>query len=302
MFVSPIPPRSRRSRFRLPPTLIGALAVLTTAALALAQARTDNPAPAATAPAVNAAAATPTAAPAAESSEMSLWELHNKGKPWIYALDACSVLAVAIILERLFSLRKGKVLPSSFLAGLRAVYRDPTRDRLQAIAYAESDGSAMGRMVAAYFKRLPHGVPAAEKAMEDTGANEALRLRTNLRVFYAIGSAATLIGLLGTIAGMIRAFQTTAKAGDAANKVELLSTGIYEAMVCTFGGLAVAILVTIFYYYFVGRAEKLVTDMNEEVGRFGEEFGASPVPPLVAPVMPVSPAAPPRADVAPAMA
>ena len=62
-----------------------------------------------------------------------------------------------------------------------------------------------------------------------------------MRFFYSIGSVATLLGLIGTIAGMIKAFMVTAKAGDAGNKVELLSTGIYEAMVCTFGGLAVAV-------------------------------------------------------------
>ena len=131
----------------------------------------------------------------------------------------------------------------------------------------------MARMVAAFLRRLPRGFAAAEKALEDAGGNEALRLRANLRVFYAIGSVATLLGLLGTIAGMIRAFMATAEAGEAANKVQLLSTGIYEAMVCTFGGLAVAILVTTFYYYFVGRIEKLVTEINDELTAFADEYG-----------------------------
>ena len=105
-----------------------------------------------------------------------------------------------------------------------------------------------------------------------------MRLRANLRVFYAIGSVATLLGLLGTIAGMIRAFMATAEAGEAANKVQLLSTGIYEAMVCTFAGLAVAILVTAFYYYFVGRIEKLVTQINDELTAFADEHGRAGQP------------------------
>ena len=130
--------------------------------------------------------------------------------------------------------------------------------------------------MAAFVRRLPRGFAAAEKALEDAGGTEVLRLRANLRVFYAIGSVATLLGLIGTIAGMIRAFMATAEAGDAANKVQLLSTGIYEAMVCTFGGLAVAILVTGFYYYFVGRVEKLVTEINDEMTAFADAYGMVP--------------------------
>ena len=94
---------------------------------------------------------------------------------------------------------------------------------------------------------------AAEKAIEDAGANEALKLRRNMRFLYALGSVSTLLGLIGTITGMIRAFQAAAVGGI--GRVNQLSTGIYEAMVNTFGGLAVAIVVTIFYYFFVGRIE-----------------------------------------------
>src|SRR6185436_8515009 len=102
------------------------------------------------------------------------------------------------------------------------------------------------------------------------------KLRTNMRMLYSIGSVATLLGLIGTIAGMIKAFMVTAKAGNADNKVELLSTGIYEAMVCTFGGLAVAILVTIFYYWFVGRIEKLIGEISDELTRFSDEYHLIP--------------------------
>lgn len=206
----------------------------------------------------------------------SVWELHNKGGYVMWVLDACSVLALTIIFERLYSLRRSRVIPPGFLPGLRAVYRDPVADRGRAVEYCRANDSPAGRMVAAFVKRMPRGFAAAEKALEDAGGNEVLRLRANLRVFYAIGSVATLLGLIGTIAGMIRAFMATAEAGDAANKVQLLSTGIYEAMVCTFGGLAVAILVTAFYYYFVGRVEKLVTEINDELTAFADEYGMIP--------------------------
>jgi biopolymer transport protein ExbB len=125
-------------------------------------------------------------------------------------------------------------------------------------------------MVGAGIRRVTRGHVAVEKAIEDAGANEALKLRRNLRVLYAIGSVATLLGLIGTISGMIKAFRVAS--GGGLGKSELLAKGIYEAMVCTFGGLAVAILVTIFYYWFVGRIERLIGDLNDEVIEFAADY------------------------------
>lgn len=252
---------------------MGVFAVLAIGIAAMAQVKDAAPA-AGTQPAAAAPAAP--AVKAADQPDPSLWELHNKGGKVMWALDLCSILALAIIFERFFSLRRSRVLPTGFMAGLKAVYRDPVEDREKAINYCKANESAMSRMVVAFIRRLPRGFASAEKALEDAGGNEALRLRANLRVFYAIGSVATLLGLIGTIAGMIKAFMQTAKAGDAENKVQLLSEGIYEAMVCTFGGLAVAILVTSFYYYFIGRIESLITQINDELTSFAEEYGLAP--------------------------
>jgi len=273
----------RKSRFRMPPALLGALAVLIVS-VALGQ-TTPAPSagPAAPAPAVPASAAPApadagaTAAPDAEKSsdDKNLWDLFKAGGIVMYILAGASVIAVAIIFERLYSLRRSQIIPRDFMHGLKAVLRDP-RDEAQrraAVEYCRANDSPIARMVQAFIKRLPRGFEGAEKALEDAGGNEALKLRSNMRMFYSIGSVATLLGLIGTIKGMILAFMNTAKAGDAANKVELLSRGIYEAMVCTFGGLAVAILVTVFYYFFIGRIEKLIGDINDELTQFSDEYG-----------------------------
>jgi len=147
------------------------------------------------------------------------------------------------------------------------------------LEYCRSSDSAIARIVAAGIKRLPLGPAATEKAAEDAGANEALKLRRNIRMLYALGSIATLLGLIGTISGMIKAFQVAA--GGGMGKAELLARGIYEAMVNTFGGLAVAIVCTAFYYYFLGRIERLVGDMNEAFMEFGERY-VTPPPPTTA--------------------
>jgi biopolymer transport protein ExbB len=125
-------------------------------------------------------------------------------------------------------------------------------------------------MIAAGVKRVTRGRRAVEKAVEDAGANEALKLRKNLRFLYAVGSVATLLGLIGTISGMIKAFQVASAGGM--GQAERLSKGIYEAMVNTFAGLAVAIVATFFYYFFLGRVERLLSDLNDTLGEFADQY------------------------------
>ena len=245
-------------RFNLPPAVFAGLAVAAVCCAAFAQ---QGVAPA-TAPA--------TMPVQGAIQERTLFELFQAGGPFMYALLACSILSVAIIIERAVSLRRSAAMPSGFMAGLKAVYRDPQEDRKAALEYCRTHDSSMARVVAAGIRRIPRGAAATEKAVEDAGANEALKLRKNVRMLYALGSVATLLGLIGTISGMIKAFQVAS--GGGLGKAELLAKGIYEAMVNTFGGLAVAIVCTVFYYLFLGRIERLVTEMNDAVGEFAERY------------------------------
>ena len=257
-------------RFTVPPALFAALPDALICCVALAQ-QTVAPGNApSTAPSTQEALAAQT-----QIQERTLFELFRAGGPFMYALLACSILAVAIIIERFISLRRAYVIPNGFMPGLRGVFRDPREDRQAALEYCRTSDSAIARIVAGGIKRLPVGPAAAEKAAEDVGANEALKLRRNIRMLYALGSIATLLGLIGTISGMIKAFQVAA--GGGLGKAELLAKGIYEAMVNTFGGLAVAIVCTAFYYFFVGRIERLIGDLNEAFAEFGERY-VTPAP------------------------
>jgi biopolymer transport protein ExbB len=203
--------------------------------------------------------------------KLSPIDLFWKAGIFIWPLSLCSILSVAVIIERFIALRRARVIPPGFLDGLKRVYADGREDREQALRYCEEHDSPMARMIGAGIRRMPRGVAAAEKAIEDTGANETLKLRQNMRFLYSMGNVATLLGLIGTIAGMIKAFQVASVMGP--GHADKLSEGIYEAMVNTFAGLAIAIVVTIFYYYFVGRIEKLVSEMNDAVNEFGRDAG-----------------------------
>jgi biopolymer transport protein ExbB len=257
--------RNTFRRFHLPPALLAVAAVLMIGATLLAE---DAPAPA---PAVGAQAAPDETQ--ATAKNLNARDLFFKGGVFMYPLALCSILSVAIILERFLALRRSQVVPRNFIPGLKNVFRDVKEDRPAAIDYCRRNDSPIARMVAAGIKRLPRGFEAAEKAIEDAGGNEALKLRRNMRFLYALGSVATLLGLIGTISGMIKAFQQSANAPADSNKVVALSTGIYEAMVNTFGGLAVAIVVTIFYYFFVGRIERLISEINDTLVDFSDEYG-----------------------------
>jgi biopolymer transport protein ExbB len=202
---------------------------------------------------------------------MSVFQLFLKGGFFMYPLAACSVVAVTLILDRLLALRRKRVTPSDFLEGLRAVFADREVDPREALEYCRKSDTPIARVAAAGIRRIGHGWAAAEKAVEEAGANEALRLRRNMRFLYALGNVATLLGLIGTISGMIKAFQVAAVAG--VGRVDQLSRGIYEAMTCTFAGLAVAIVVTSFYYFLAGRIERLIAEMNDVLTQFADTYG-----------------------------
>lgn len=216
-------------------------------------------------------ATTQPASSGAATPQISVFQLFIKGGFFMYPLALCSVMAIGIIFERFAALARKRVLPREFVAGLRGVFKDPEEDRDAALAYCKAHDSPLARVLAAGIRRLPRGWSAAEKAIEDEGGNQALRLRHNMRLLYALGSVATLLGLIGTISGMIKAFQVAAVAG--VGRVDQLSTGIYEAMTCTFAGLAVAVVVTVFYYFFMGRIDRLVGEMNDTVNQFADAYG-----------------------------
>lgn len=261
--------RVLRGHIGLPGVIVvlGVLLIVRTAVLGQVAAPPVTAAPAA----ADASAQPAAAAPDAPMPKLSPIDLFWKAGFFIWPLSLCSILSVAVIIERFAALRKSRVIPAGFVPGLKNVYQDPREDREQALRYCDDHDSPLARMIAAGIRRMPRGVAAAEKAIEDTGANETLKLRQNMRFLYSMGNVATLLGLIGTIAGMIKAFQVASFMGP--GHADKLSEGIYEAMVNTFAGLAIAIVVTLFYYYFIGRIEKLVSEINDAVNEFGRDAG-----------------------------
>ena len=120
----------------------------------------------------------------------------------------------------------------------------------------------LARVLAAGLARTGAPDPEVEKAVEDAGEREVKRLSANLRPLVVIGMIAPLLGLLGTVWGMIEAFSSIAFQGGL-GKPELLASGISQALVTTAAGLAIAIPAQALYYYFKGRIDRFVRGVED---------------------------------------
>lgn len=192
----------------------------------------------------------------------SVWDFARKGGPLMIPIGLCSLLALTVIVERVVSLRRLHVIPPSFVSGLRKALDADRDQRALALAHCEASASPIGRIVMAGLKRLGAPAERLEKSIVEAGEHEIAGLRKNLRVLSVIASIAPLLGLLGTIFGMITAFQTVASSAEALGRTELLAKGIYEAMITTAAGLMVAIPALLGYHGLSARVEGLVREMD----------------------------------------
>ncbi len=190
----------------------------------------------------------------------SLYDMVMNGGPLMYPIALCSVIALAYIVERSIRLRGGRLGSSRF-----------DRDLISAV---ESGGASQGarvcsdqkhpraRILEAGLKRNGASVLEVEKAVEDAGAREVRRLSANLKPLVVVAAIAPLLGLLGTVWGMIQAFSNIALR-DAIGKPELLAAGISQALITTAAGLAVAIPTQAAYFYFKAKIDRFVRNTED---------------------------------------
>jgi biopolymer transport protein ExbB len=200
-------------------------------------------------------------APATSGVELrSAFDMVMNGGPLMIPIALCSIVALAYAVERSVRLRPGKL-------GTRGLGRE-------ILAAMESGGPSaalrvcrererpLARVLAAGLMRTGAPAPEVEKAVEDAGAREVKRLSANLRPLVVIGMIAPLLGLLGTVWGMIEAFSSIAFQGGL-GKPELLASGISQALVTTAAGLAIAIPAQAAYYYFRGRIDRFARAVED---------------------------------------
>lgn len=213
----------------------------------------------------------------------SLLELIVKGGPVMVPIGLCSLVAVAVAVERSIGLRRNRIIPDGFMEGLPDAFGPQGNDLEGAVAYCRRTPSPISNILIAGIGKLGRKLEIVEKAVEDAAAREVFRMKRGLEALAVIGTISPLLGLLGTIYGMIGAFRMAAEKG--LGRAESLATGIYEALVTTAAGMTVAVPTLLVYYVLMTRVERL----TEQVEQIGNEFldqchedssvpGAGPIP------------------------
>jgi biopolymer transport protein ExbB len=172
----------------------------------------------------------------------------------------CSVGAVAIVAERFWSLQTRKITPPNLVAQIWQWHKagDIDEKHLEAL----SASSPLGRVLSSGLANRHHPREIMKESIEDTGRQVAHELERYLNTLGTIASAAPLLGLLGTVFGMIQVFTAITVHGN--NNPSYLAGGIAQALITTAAGLSVAIPALIFHRYFRGKIDALVLKMEEE--------------------------------------
>lgn len=184
----------------------------------------------------------------------------------MWPLMICSIGAMAIIAERLWSLQRKKILPPELLAQVWKLYRE---NRLDEIALRNLKASSpLGEIIAAGLINSKHGREVMKEAIEDVGRRITHDLERFLNALGTIAETSPLLGLLGTVFGMIEIFSQLMEHG--AGDPTVLAGGISVALITTATGLAVAIPSLIFHRYFQRLVDDYVISMEMEAMRLIE--------------------------------
>lgn len=209
----------------------------------------------------------PEATPAAAIPTTSLWDMLLAGGPLLLPIVVCSFALLLVTFERLFALRRSRVVPKLFVERFLLKISEGAVDRPQAIKLCEENASLIAQVFAAAIRKWGKPAVEVEQAVMDEGERVACEMRRYLRVINGVATVCPLLGLLGTVWGMIEAFNAIATS-SAMGRAELLAGGISGALLSTAAGLFVAIPALITYLYFVGRVDMLVM----EIDRCGQEL------------------------------
>jgi biopolymer transport protein ExbB len=197
-----------------------------------------------------------------------------KGGWVMIPIGAVSVLALGLFLERIFTLRRSRVFPLQFVMRIRELILG--RKFSEALVVCERNGSSIALVIAAGLMRQGDSREQIKEAVEERGRAEAGRLDRFIEGLGTIAAIAPLLGLLGTVLGMIDVFRivddfTKANPGSPVDP-GLLATGIWKALITTAAGLVVAIPTFVGYKYLVTRINRLVLEMEESAADLTDLF------------------------------
>lgn len=200
----------------------------------------------------------------AELEGLNFFSLLIKGSYFMLPILVMSLILVTFTIERFIGLRRDRVLPPELVTGLGQLGGPQSSfDPRQAYRLCQQHTSAASAVVRAMLLKVGRPHSEVEHAVAEASAREAGKLYANVRWLNLAAAITPLMGLLGTVWGMIRAFHDTTQLSPGQNKADYLAEGIYVALVTTLGGLMVAIPAAIFAHYFEGKIQSLFLQIDE---------------------------------------
>ncbi len=207
----------------------------------------------------------------------SIMELVRQANPMLWPLAFCSVITLGYALERLVALRRSRIVPKDFVERFLDRLSSGKLDRERALELCRANESPVARI----FGRIVYhwGQPAniIRDAVSAEAAGEVIDLKRNIRILNGAATLAPLLGLLGTVFGMIEAFDALGnRTAAGVGKSEALAHGISLALMATAFGLAIAIVAVATYYFLMNRVDVLLRTLDQEATRVIDLVAAEP--------------------------
>jgi len=208
-----------------------------------------------------AADAKPAAAQGASIPESNLLEIIHSGGWPMYPILLCSFILLVFAFERAISLRRSHVIPRPFVKRFLHQLNEGTLTPEEALQRCEEDGSAVAQVFEGAVRKWGRSAVEVEQALIDAGERVTNNLRRHLRVINGVATVSPLLGLLGTVVGMVQSFNGIAYDG-AMGRAELLAGGIAQALLTTVAGLLVAIPALILHLFFAGCVDRRIIEID----------------------------------------
>lgn len=195
-------------------------------------------------------------------------DLFFDGGNFMYPLVVMLFFGIVVIIERFYTLFKAHINAKEFMVELQDVLKQDGPEG--AAELCSNTRGPVATVLHAGLLRLDRGIEHVEKSIEESGAIEMAFLERGLVWLSTVANLAPLVGFLGTVSGMIRAFNDIAAAGDVDPSV--VAGGISEALITTASGLVVAIPVQAAYNFFLSKIDKIIIDLQESSNQFVDDL------------------------------
>jgi len=196
---------------------------------------------------------------------MDLAYFFEKGGPIMWVILVAAIVGLFVFFERMYSLQRSRVVPRAFVDRIRAMVAKGRTSEAQLLC--EENASSIARMMVASLQAYADGKSRAEikEAVEEVGGREVAHLDKNVEIIGTVAQISPLLGLLGTVVGMIQVFQRFVEAYAAGQAgPDVFAEGIWTALITTAYGLMIAIPMMVLYKFLQGRNDRLIVEMEED--------------------------------------